>query len=1403
MTNLVQSQFFSYFWKQIKDEDATPIRIYGLDEKNQSVCVCVENFTPSVYIELPINMNIDWDNSQTKVQMVATKIRELLREKAPTDIQFIKRKRLYYANFDKEKGRLKFPYLYCQFNNPSDISELERRLRREIYLTGVGKVKLKVHEHNASAILQLTSKKNIPTAGWIAFKGKEVKKGNENRVSTCESEYIVDYRHLSASSLTTTAKPLVMSFDIEVNSSIPSSMPKANRNEDKIFQCSCIFQRQGEKKYEQILLTLGEVDEKILGEEISVINCETESDLLTKFTTLVREKQPNVVIGYNIFNFDLPYMHDRSGYNLCMGDFDRLGFTNDHSERKEIKWSSSAYKNQKFEFLDAEGRLFIDLLPIVKRDQKLPNYSLKTVSSIFLKGATKDPLTPKGIFKCYRLGMKGGEKGRKALAICGKYCVKDALLVIQLFEVFTTWYALCEMSKVCNLPIFQLFTQGQQLKIFSQVYKRCWKEGIVVEKDGYVTKANEFYTGATVLTPIPGIYDQVLPFDFSSLYPTSIIAHNISWDTLVTDEKIPDEMCHVMSWEDHLFCEHDPRIIRKKELVNEIKKIDDEMKILRGKRDENKKDKKHVEKYKRLLEEKKKEAKPLREEKANLTKTKPKHIICGVHKYRWLKEPMGVLPELLMHLIDTRKATKKLMGNAEKELEEMKKNNPNYEKDEKYNELSIYRDVLDNRQNALKISANSGYGALGVTRGYLPFMPGAMCTTYIGRKAIEKASKSIQNDFKGKLVYGDSVVGDTPIMIRYEDGSIDLKTIECLGRNWQEYDEFKMEDSNRKEKEQSLIDCEVWTKTGWSKIKRVIRHKTNKVIYRVTTEKGCVDVTEDHSLLDEKGEIVKPEEVEKNRKLLHLFPENFEEYETNIQDGLNQNGLNQEMREHTLCEEEAFIWGFILANGKYNSRVKEYVIDCDFEIGNKIKGWFGEEIEYDYFRDKLICKEEIAINLHQTLYDEQVKIVPYAILNSGREIKKSFISGYFNCDNINETREIRLNNKLELQGLYIVLKSLGCNIRIGSSEDSRKFTLNVNPVSIRSETIVSRLFQQRQTEYVYDIETQDGTFHAGIGELIVKNTDSNYVSFPHLKTSQECWDHAVKVAAEVTKLFPKPMSLAFEEKLFWRFFILTKKRYMYIRSTRDGVLDNKISKKGVLLTRRDNCDFIRKVYSDLVMMIFYKKSKEDIYDFVLGEMNKLCSSFYPSSQFLITKSIGDVGNLLPVEHIENKGQKDEKMVYKVGDYTIQSRDLLPMSQKEREKILKKKKIEFTTEENYYLSLLGAQVQLAERMRNRGQLVSAGSRIEYVITNMAGHGEKQSKNIESYDYFVKHSSVLKIDYLYYLKQMIIPFDQIFTIMFNDKDFALKQYKYRLQKMKMTEQLKSVFEPKIRIVGGKKR
>jgi DNA polymerase elongation subunit (family B) len=325
------------------------------------------------------------------------------------------------------------------------------------------------------------------------------------------------------------------------------------------------------------------------------------------------------------------------------------------------------------------------------------------------------------------------------------------------------------------------------------------------------------------------------------------------------------------------------------------------------------------------------------------------------------------------------------------------------------------------------------------------------------------------------------------------------------------------------------------------------------------------------------------------------------------------------------------------------------------------------------------------------------------------------------------------------------------------------------------------------------------------GKLIYGDTDSNYVSFPHLKTPKENWDYAVKVSKEVSMLFPKPMALAFEEKIYWRFFILTKKRYMSLLCDVNGKISDEISKKGVVLQRRDNSDFVRNIYSEIVMMVFNKNCLKDILCHLLDKINDMFCLKYNIKDFIITKSVGDTGDLILVEDFD---EEKKKPIYKIGDYKI--REKLSDDPKKRKIQFLKKNLD--SERDYYMSCLPPQAQLGEKMKNRGQIVSAGSRLEYTIINNMGHEANQSEKIESYDYFMRHSSVLKLDFLHYLKQLINPVDQILDILFREenkenyndviynptKGFVMQQYKLHLQKEKYLREIKKIFESKIKII-----
>lgn len=699
-------KFFPYSWYvDEKEEEITSIRVYGLLEDNQNVCVRIDNFTPYVYIELPTY--ITWNES--KAQLVCNKIDELLGHNKPLKKTFCMKRKLYYANLNNKKKPKLFPYLCCVFSNKKDIKILSYKLNKTLPIVGLGNLKFKMHEQDANVVLQLCCTLDISTTGWIQAFGKKIEDENE-KITLCDSEYIIKYKNMKSCEVNTIPKPKLMGFDIEVNSTNPSAMPKSHIPGDKVFQISSIFSTEGqtENEYKKYLLSLGKPDQKTVGEDTILLCFETEAELLTGFTNLIRTENPNIIVGYNILGFDIPYMIERSKLEYCYPDFNKQGFHKyNHANEKTIKWSSSAYKNQEFQYLDAEGRLFVDLLPLIRRDFKLDNYKLKTVSEFFLKD-TKDDLSPQGIFKCYRIGMKGGTKGSKALGICGKYCSKDSILVLKLMEKLQIFTGLTEMAAVCNVQPFSLYTQGQQIKVYSQVYKYCYINNIVVEKDVYVCGENERYTGAYVIEPIPGCYDNVVSFDFSSLYPSVIIAYNIDYSTLVLDENIPDKDCHIMDFEEHIGCVHDPKVIRKNELTSFIDSKKDILKKLREKRDKTK-DKTKKSEIIKQIDDINIQIKPYQEERTNLVKSKPKFPMCEKRYYRFLKEPKGVIPTILDNLLNARKNTRDQIKENKNKIKLT--DNKSLVKD-----LLLLNNVLDKRQLAYKISANSMYGSFGVKK---------------------------------------------------------------------------------------------------------------------------------------------------------------------------------------------------------------------------------------------------------------------------------------------------------------------------------------------------------------------------------------------------------------------------------------------------------------------------------------------------------------------------------------------------------------------------------------------------------------------------------------------------------------------------------------------------------------
>ena len=263
---------------------------------------------------------------------------------------------------------------------------------------------------------------------------------------------------------------------------------------------------------------------------------------------------------------------------------------------------------------------------------------------------------------------------------------------------------------------------------------------------------------------------------------------------------------------------------------------------------------------------------------------------------------------------------------------------------------------------------------------------------------------------------------------------------------------------------------------------------------------------------------------------------------------------------------------------------------------------------------------------------------------------------------------------------------------------------------------------------------------------------------------------------------------------------------MYTSCGKDGIVDKKIGKRGVILARRDNSLFIRTIYEQIVKKVFDKVDRDNVLYFILEEINKLCSSSLSIKNFVITKSVGDTAGFnektKESSFVEPFTDEKGRVKGKLGNYTV---PLLSEDHKEREEQLKKK--EALTAKEFYEKCLPAQVQLAEKMRRRGGRVENGSRIEYVIVaHNNGTKAKQYEKIESLEYFQNHANILKIDFMYYLEALINPVDQILDVVYGNEDnryrykfklgFIDEQFNFRCKvRTKVIEEIKSLNKPRL--------
>ena len=1448
------------------DDDHVAVHCWALDKESKAHLLRFTDFPAFCHVELPMfvrNRPYIWrDASVTEFMRMLS---ERLGQDAPIRYTFKEAKKTYYY-----RGNRRFPMLQLCFNNLRAMQHCSRLLENPIKTDDWGFIKCNVWEDSISIVRKLLTVRDIRYSQWFRVIGHLVEP--ELRVSNLEREYIAEWDTMTVIPLeeckSWSTKPGVLAFDIECYSNNHRAMPDKYNALHVAYMISCIYQRYKDigtrQRYGIIIGDCNHIPpEKLTNCEIIKVN--TEYEMIEAFARIVRETDPEIITGYNILGFDYPYLDHR--VRRWLKQWPSMGRISGEAAHMTSKtWKSGAYGHQSINILQMEGRISIDLLPIVKRDYKLDKYDLNSVCKKFI-GKTKHDVKAPEMFLIYEdmrntlttlvailreeqanpqlstdqefiirknAAQDAFETAKTETTRVMEYCIQDSELVIELMEKMNIWVGLVEMSNIVGTTIVELFTRGQQVRCLSQLYDLAARLGFILDKRD--TPGFKF-AGGFVYEPIPGLYENIICLDFASLYPSIMMAYNICYTTLVPpelDDLVPDEDCHIIEFdqdelegageddddeeEEEVLKELTektkkaktvtkhyrfkfykkqegllPRLVRQlvteRRAVNrQIVQIKDELKALEKTEDVRIAINGYINGTIQILDIKnaKQRVKDFSESKPPA----PPEVITAAKRDLMVAQLFNLTAatDRLNELLEAKPAPHPdliSLARFEQNVAQLQHDNNRDGLVEYLAQLNASREerlarietckllivVLDKRQLAIKVSANSFFGFLGVHNGgKMPLIEGAMSITATGRRLIGVVRKYIEERYGGVQIYGDtdSIRGHCPILIRYATGAIDyvqIKDLISLPSTSVTKEYYDLRPHN----------LEVWTDKGWSKITYLMRHKTLKRLYRVVTHTGIVDVTEDHSLLNEYAQEITPNEVVLGMKLLH------------------NNLPNLEYQDPTMDEDTAWIWGFFMAEGTCGTYNCPSCVKSSWSISNQNHDFLNRaqsilrkiEPEYDFIIDPcmkssnvdklnargddipgLVSKyEQLFYTRRSTTMNQNAttdlgirfKKVPYQILMAPNNIKQAFLQGWYDGDGSKKEgvcRRFDIKGQIGAAGLFYICKALGYNVSINTRTDKEeiyRLNLTMNKQRQDPDKIKKIIPLGYSLEDVFDLETENHHFGAGIGRMIVHNS---VMMDLHIKDPKECNYWGLRLSQEISGikpgekdcdgklwpegrpgLFPPPLAMEFEKAM--RLLCIKKKKYAAYLIGKDGnfktedvtdkhgnVIGSRLImlKKGIVLARRDNCIFLRDTYTKILDMIMNGKGLDEAITVLVDAIQNLLDGKVPYEDLVIIRELG-------------------------ANYKSDS---------------------------YFMKVF------SDELKKAGKIVNPGDRLDFVIVEdptatLLGHKMRLS---EQYVDRLNSPNPERIDYNYYIEKALMnPINQLFAVGFKDIIAQMQHVSYR--------------------------
>ncbi|MFW6285911.1 MAG: DNA polymerase domain-containing protein [Nanoarchaeota archaeon] len=247
----------------------------------------------------------------------------------------------------------------------------------------------------------------------------------------------------------------------------------------------------------------------------SIIQLKDEQELLQVFKDDIIKSEVQVILGWNVIDFDFNIIRDRMKYYNLDFKFSQFQGENKLRINKDFFTNSS---------LHIPGVLVFDVIHLLKANYIIfDDYKLNTVAKEVLKDEKIQlDLNPDETFeeKINTIQKLSTQDPQKLI----EYNFKDSELTTKITEKLGLLELIMQRSIITNTPLMKVKSPIASLDLL--YLKELHKQKIVAPTNNNFKDTSQL-EGAYVIDPKQGFYENIFVFDFKSLYPSIIMTFNI------------------------------------------------------------------------------------------------------------------------------------------------------------------------------------------------------------------------------------------------------------------------------------------------------------------------------------------------------------------------------------------------------------------------------------------------------------------------------------------------------------------------------------------------------------------------------------------------------------------------------------------------------------------------------------------------------------------------------------------------------------------------------------------------------------------------------------------------------------------------------------------------------------